>query len=155
MLHAAPAAAPPPRTLPLLRLQMLGSSGIYRAFDLAGCDAMLPLAPSAHATIIGCLVPDWGAVADGLPCIVVTKRQGILFRRVHNHLAADASLGLRADNPAHPTQEVPAADVLEIWEAKAYIGDHFTQAAPSLDQLASIVLDLREQVSQLQPARAQ
>jgi len=49
---------------------------------------------------------------------------------------------------------VRADDVLEIWEAKSYISSTFPIGGVTLDHLASMVLDLSQQVKQMQMKRA-
>jgi len=43
-------------------------------------------------------------------------------------------------------------DVLEIWEAKSYISSTFPIAELSLERVASLVLDLQQQVALLKKA---
>lgn len=130
--------------LPKFRLPMLGATGTYRAFEIAG-DAMLPIA--SGTVIVGRYIEDWMSIKDGTPCIVVSAKEGIVFKRVFNRLANDATLALHSDNPLYSPYQVAVEDVVEIWEAKAYISSTFPIADLSLNRLASIVLDLQQQVS--------
>ncbi|MBD2716154.1 helix-turn-helix domain-containing protein [Microvirga sp. STR05] len=130
--------------LPKFRLPMLGSTGTYRAFEIAG-DSMLPIA--SGTVIVGRYVDDWLSIKDGTPCIVVSSKEGIVFKRVFNRLKEGAMLALHSDNPVYSPYEIDVEDVVEIWEAKAYISSTFPIADLSLNRLASIVLDLQQQVS--------
>ncbi|SHK68184.1 XRE family transcriptional regulator [Hymenobacter psychrotolerans] len=130
--------------LPKFRLPMLGSTGTYRAFEIAG-DSMLPIA--SGTVIVGRYVDDWMSLKDGTPCIVVSSKEGIVFKRVFNRLKDAAMLALHSDNPVYSPYEIDVEDVVEIWEAKAYISSTFPIADLSLNRLASIVLDLQQQVS--------
>ncbi|UYZ63829.1 XRE family transcriptional regulator [Hymenobacter weizhouensis] len=130
--------------LPKFRLPMLGSTGTYRAFEIAG-DSMLPIA--SGTVIVGRYVDDWMSIKDGTPCIVVSSKEGIVFKRVFNRLKDAAMLALHSDNPVYSPYEIDVEDVVEIWEAKAYISSTFPIADLSLNRLASIVLDLQQQVS--------
>ena len=130
--------------LPKFRLPMLGSGGTYRAFEIAG-DSMLPIA--SGTVIVGRYVDDWLSLKDGTPCIVVSSKEGIVFKRVFNRLKDAALLALHSDNPVYSPYEIDVEDVVEIWEAKAYISSTFPIADLSLTRLASIVLDLQQQVS--------
>ncbi|RSK24021.1 LexA family transcriptional regulator [Hymenobacter metallilatus] len=130
--------------LPKFRLPMLGNTGTYRAFEIAG-DSMLPIA--SGTVIVGRYVDDWLSIKDGTPCIVVSGKEGIVFKRVFNRLKDAARLTLHSDNTLYSPYEIEVEDVVEIWEAKAYISSTFPIADLSLNRLASIVLDLQQQVS--------
>ncbi|MBT2558282.1 helix-turn-helix domain-containing protein [Hymenobacter sp. ISL-91] len=130
--------------LPKFRLPMLGSSGTFRAFEIAG-DSMLPIA--SGTVIVGRYIDDWLNLKDGTPCIIVSSKEGIVFKRVFNRLKDNAMLALHSDNPLYSPYEIDVEDVVEIWEAKAYISSTFPIADLSLTRLASIVLDLQQQVS--------
>ncbi|AYA36183.1 helix-turn-helix domain-containing protein [Hymenobacter oligotrophus] len=135
--------------LPKFRLPMLGQNGTFRAFEISG-DSMLPIA--SGTVIVGRYVADWNEVKDGTPCIVVSKKEGIVFKRVYNRLKEAASLTLHSDNPVYSPYEIDVEDVLEIWEAKSYISSTFPIADLSLNRLASIVLDLQKQVTTMKKA---
>ncbi|SMB99275.1 transcriptional regulator, XRE family [Hymenobacter roseosalivarius DSM 11622] len=135
--------------LPKFRLPMLGSGGTYRAFEIAG-DSMLPIA--SGTVIVGRYVDDWMNIKDGTPCVVVSTKEGIVFKRVFNRLKQGAMLALHSDNPVYSPYEIDVEDVLEIWEAKAYISSTFPIADLSLNRLASIVLDLQQQMMTMKKA---
>ena len=136
--------------LPRFRLPMLASTGTYRAFEIAG-DSMLPIA--SGTTIVGRYVDEWNGIKDGTPCIVVSQKEGIVFKRVFNKLKPNHLFALHSDNPTYSPFDIKAEDVLEIWEAKSYISNSFPIGGVSLDQLASMVLDLTQQVKAMQVAR--
>ncbi|GAB3834081.1 LexA family transcriptional regulator [Hymenobacter jeollabukensis] len=135
--------------LPKFRLPMLGQTGTFRAFEIAG-DSMLPIA--SGTVIVGRYVADWTEVKDGTPCIVVSKKEGIVFKRLFNRLQESATLTLHSDNPVYSPYDIEVEDVLEIWEAKSYISSTFPIADLSLNRLASIVLDLQKQVTTMKKA---
>ncbi|MCC2546376.1 helix-turn-helix domain-containing protein [Hymenobacter sp. BT175] len=135
--------------LPKFRLPMLSSGGSYRAFEIAG-DSMLPIA--SGTVIVGRYVDDWLTLKDGTPCIVVSNKEGIVFKRVFNRLKDSSMLTLHSDNPVYSPYEIDVEDVVEIWEAKSYISSTFPIADLSLTRLASIVLDLQQQMTTLKKA---
>ncbi|WP_201980245.1 helix-turn-helix domain-containing protein [Hymenobacter rubidus] len=135
--------------LPKFRLPMLSQTGTYRAFEIAG-DSMLPIA--SGTVIVGRYVEDWSTIKDGTPCIVVSSRDGIVFKRVFNKLRSGAMFVLHSDNPNFSPYDVKVDDVLEIWEAKSYISSTFPIAELSLERVASLVLDLQQQVALLRKA---
>ena len=135
--------------LPKFRLPMLAGNGTFRAFEIAG-DSMLPLV--SGTVIVGRFVEDWSDIKDGTPGILVSKREGVVFKRLYNKLNASSRMMLQSDNPVYPPYEVPVDDILEIWEAKAYISSTFPIADISLSKLSSIVLDLQQEVLKLKKA---
>ncbi|GAB3295438.1 hypothetical protein GCM10027511_09210 [Hymenobacter humi] len=135
--------------LPKFRLPMLSQSGTYRAFEIAG-DSMLPI--SSGTVIVGRYVEDWATIKDGTPCIVVSSKDGIVFKRVFNKLRSNAMFVLHSDNPNFSPYDINVDDVLEIWEAKSYISSTFPIAELSLERVASLVLDLQQQVALLKKA---
>jgi transcriptional regulator with XRE-family HTH domain len=136
--------------LPRFRLPMLPGNGTYRAFEIAG-DSMLPLV--SGTTIVGRYVDDWSTLKDGTPCIVVSQKEGIVFKRIFNKLKQNHLFALHSDNPSYSPYDIKAEEVLEIWEAKSYISSTFPIGGVSLEQLASMVLDLTQQVKKMQLSR--
>jgi transcriptional regulator with XRE-family HTH domain len=135
--------------LPKFRLPMLSQTGTYRAFEIAG-DSMLPI--SSGTVIVGRYVEDWATIKDGTPCIVVSSKDGIVFKRLFSKLRSDAMFVLHSDNPNFSPYDINVDDVLEIWEAKSYISSTFPIAELSLERVASLVLDLQQQVALLKKA---
>ena len=135
--------------LPKFRLPMLTQTGTYRAFEIAG-DSMLPIA--SGTVIVGRYVEEWASIKDGTPCIVVSSRDGIVFKRIFNKMRLNAMFVLHSDNPNFSPYDISVDDVLEIWEAKSYISSTFPIAELSLERVASLVLDLQQQVALLRKA---
>ncbi|WP_439882806.1 XRE family transcriptional regulator [Pontibacter sp. MBLB2868] len=135
--------------LPRFRLPMLGNTGTFRAFEISG-DSMLPIA--SGAVIVGQFIEDWASIKDGTPCILVSEKEGVVFKRVYNKIKDSSVLRLHSDNPVYSPYEIGVEDVLEIWEAKSYISSSFPIADLSLDKLSSIVLDLQKEVQKLKKA---
>ena len=135
--------------LPRFRLPTLPSGGTYRAFEIAG-DSMLPL--NSGTVIVGRYVEDWHTIKDGTPCIVVSTKEGVVFKRVFNKLKRDASLALHSDNPVYLPYDLSVTDVREIWEARSYISSTFPIGGVTLEHLAGLVLDLTQQVQTMRKA---
>ena len=79
--------------------------------------------------------------------MVVSSRDGIVFKRVFNKLKNNAGFTLHSDNSMYAPYEIGAGEVLEIWEAKSYISSTFPVADLSLERVASLVLDLQRQMA--------
>ena len=135
--------------LPRFRLPMLGNNGTFRAFEISG-DSMLPIA--SGTVIVGRYIEDWSTIKDGTPSIIVSQKEGVVFKRIYNKIKEASMLRLHSDNPVYTPYELHVEDVLEIWEAKSYISSTFPIADISLDKLSSIVLDLQKEVQKLKKA---
>ena len=111
--------------LPQLALPFLGK-GDMRAFEITG-DSMLPI-PSG-TVIIGERLEKLSHVKDGKPYILVTKSEGIVFKRVFNYLKDKGVLYLVSDNKRYKPYSLDPMEVSEIWLSKAYISTEFPEWA--------------------------
>lgn len=133
--------------LPRFQLPMLPKSGTYRAFEISG-DSMLPL-PSG-SVVIGQYLESYKNIKNGKTYVLVTGKEGVVYKRTFNYVEDNGKLFLVSDNKTYAPFEVPIEDILEIWEAKAFISLQFpdpeAKADLTLDKLANIVLDLQQEV---------
>lgn len=137
------------KELPLFSLPNL-KQGTYRAFEISG-DSMLPLMPGS--IVVGEYVEDLRHIKNGKTYILVTDREGIVYKRVFNYLDENGSLFLVSDNRQYAPYQIKGDEVREVWTAKAYISVQFPDVAEKQDvtveQLASVVLDLQTEILQL------
>jgi transcriptional regulator with XRE-family HTH domain len=89
-------------------------AGTYRAFEIKG-DSMLPMLPGA--IVVGEYVDNWRNIKDGLTYIVLSKNEGIVYKRVFNQVEDSGALVLRSDNTAYPVYSIQIDEVLEVWKA--------------------------------------
>jgi transcriptional regulator with XRE-family HTH domain len=127
-------------TLPML------SGGNYRAFEIIG-DSMLPT-PSG-SVIVGEKVNNLDEVRNNTPCIVVSRNEGIVYKRVQKNGRQKNKLTLVSDNPTFHPYTVNADEILEMWQAQMVISRANTQQRWDMNQLSHIVNDLQEQVISL------
>lgn len=136
--------------LPKFHLPMLAGQGTYRAFEISG-DSMLPL--SSGTVVIGRYVERPEEIKNGKTYVLVTSKEGVVYKRVFNYIHENGKLFLVSDNKTYQSYEVHASEILEIWEAKAFISLQFPdpsdQEEMSLQKLAGIVLDLQQEVIKL------
>lgn len=136
--------------LPRFQLPMLPGSGTYRAFEITG-DSMLPMA--SGTVVIGQYVESYKEIRNGKTYVIVSEKEGVVYKRVFNYVEEKGKLYLVSDNTTFSPFEVAIEDVLEIWEAKAFISLQFpdpeTKVDMTLDKLAGIVLDLQQEVIKL------
>jgi phage repressor protein C with HTH and peptisase S24 domain len=120
--------------------------GNYRAFEILG-DSMLPT-PSG-SVIVGEKIDDWEEVKNSNTYVVLSKQEGVVYKRVLRNAKSRNKLTLLSDNPVYEPYQVNAEDVLEIWRA-VYIIQKATPAPRwDVSQLAGMVNTLQEQVSSL------
>ena len=127
-------------TLPML------AGGNYRAFEIIG-DSMLPT-PSG-SVIVGEKVENLEEVKNNMACIVVSRNEGVVYKRVQKNGRQKNKLTLVSDNPIYHPYIVKAEDVLEMWQAQMVISKANQQQRWDMGQLANIVSDLQEQVVSL------
>ena len=127
-------------TLPML------AGGNYRAFEIIG-DSMLPT-PSG-SVIVGEKVEKLDELKNDSACIVVSRHEGIVYKRVQKHGRSKDKLTLVSDNPTYHPYTVKAEDVLEMWQAQMVISRANQQQRWDMGQLATIVNDLQAQVVSL------
>jgi phage repressor protein C with HTH and peptisase S24 domain len=104
--------------LPQFSLPFLDKRKKYRSFQISG-DSMLPIQDRTYVTCE--YVEDWTSLKDGLCYVILTKEDGIVFKRVYNDIAKNKTLALVSNNPIYKPYEVKIEDVLEIWK---YVMDH-------------------------------
>ncbi|MEN9743230.1 MAG: hypothetical protein RLZZ65_1035 [Bacteroidota bacterium] len=104
--------------LPTLRLPFLSKDRKYRAFPIAG-DSMPPVVHGSY--VVGEFVQDWLNLPSSIPCVIVTKDDGIVFKYLHNHLNSSQKFTLISTNPSYEPYDVHVSEVLEIWRFVSYI----------------------------------
>lgn len=87
------------------------TNGKFRAFPVSG-DSMPPHKDGSF--IIGRYVESLGEVRDGRTYILLTKEEGIVYKRLNKN--GKNTLVLSSDNTFYEPYSVKASDVLEIWE---------------------------------------
>jgi transcriptional regulator with XRE-family HTH domain len=137
------------KELPHFRLPIL-KQGAYRAFEISG-DSMLPLMPGT--IVVGEYVEDLRKIKSGKTYVLVTQREGIVYKRVFNYLDDNGTLFLVSDNRQYAPYPLHGSEVMEAWLAKAYISVQFPdvndKSDVSVEQWAGIVLDLQKEIQQL------
>ena len=134
------------KDLPKISLPVLPKNRTYRAFEIQG-DSMLPVLPGS--IIFAEYVDDVNTIKNGKLYILVTRQDGIVFKRVFNFAGQERKLLLVSDNRLYQPFGVDVDDVLEIWAAKAFFSSQFPDAegpgaSPMLEQLALQVLQLQK-----------
>jgi transcriptional regulator with XRE-family HTH domain len=127
-------------TLPML------SGGNYRAFEIIG-DSMLPT-PSG-SIIVGEKVDGMDDVKNNMAYIVISRNEGIVYKRIVKNNKLKNKVTLVSDNPNFQPYQVNTEDVIELWQAQVVIGKVASQQRWDVNSLASLVNNLQDQVSTL------
>jgi hypothetical protein len=122
------------------------SGGDYRAFEIVG-DSMMPT-PSG-SVIVGEKVENLDDIKSNNTYVVVSKTDGIVYKRVMKNGRQKGKLTLVSDNPAYQPYNVSAEDILEVWQAQMILSKANQQQRWDVNQLAGLVNDLQQQVSVL------
>ena len=137
------------KELPRFKLPIL-KQGTYRAFEISG-DSMLPIVPGT--IVIGEWVEDIHSLKNGKPYVLVTQREGIVYKRLFNYLEENGKLFLVSDNRQYAPYQIDASEVIEAWSAKAYISVEFpdmnAKNEMSMEHLAGVVLELQQEIQSL------
>jgi transcriptional regulator with XRE-family HTH domain len=127
-------------TLPMM------SGGNYRAFEIIG-DSMLPT-PSG-SIIVGEKVDSLEDIKNNMAYIVVSRNEGIVYKRIVKNNKTKNKLTLFSDNPQYQPYQVNADDVVELWQAQSVISKVSVQQRWDVNSLANLVNNLQDQVSTL------
>jgi len=127
-------------TLPML------APGNYRAFEIVG-DSMLPT-PSG-SVIVGEKVDNIDDVRTNQTYIVVSRSEGIVYKRIMRNNKLKNKFTLVSDNVAYQPYNVNTEDLLEVWKAQMVLSRANVQQRWDVNQLANLVTNLQEQVSTL------
>src|ERR1700739_4238678 len=115
-------------TLPML------SGGNYRAFEIIG-DSMLPT-PSG-SIIVGEKVDNTEDVKNNQAYIVVSRNEGIVYKRIEKNNRNKNKLTLISDNPQFHPYQVNAEDIVELWQAQMVISKVSQQQRWDMNSLAN------------------
>jgi transcriptional regulator with XRE-family HTH domain len=138
-------------SLPQFHLPTLNKQTTYRAFELAG-DSMLPLVPGT--VVVGAYIDQLKDIKSGRTYVLVTNTEGVVYKRVFNYLEENAKLFLVSDNEQYKPFEVRGEDVMEVWEAKAFISTDFPNPGDkkkplTLEDLGEMIKDIQTDLRSL------
>lgn len=117
--------------------------GEYRGFE-AGDDFSFP-----GGTLVGSFVKNWYDIQDGKHYLLVTKQQGLLYRRVYNQLKIKGMLLLSSDLEYITSAELTIKDILEVWEIKAFISLQLPNPTLSLYRIGQLVEELQHELARV------
>lgn len=130
--------------LPKFSLPMF-NQGTYRAFEIKG-DSMLPL-PSG-SIIIGEYIENWHDIKPNQTYVVVSKEDGIVYKRVAYKFKEEKGLRLVSDNKTYEPYWVNTEDIIEVWKAKAFISTELPEPSPepTMETLTSMMAQMQKTI---------
>ena len=136
------------KELPKFHLPIL-QNGTFRAFEIKG-DSMLPLFPGS--IVVGEFIDDWKTIKSNETYVVVSKNDGIVYKRVINKLKDQKQLLLKSDNKVYDPYTITADEVIEIWKAKAYISMNFPEPDndTSIEKLTGMMMEMQKKINSMQ-----
>lgn len=134
--------------LPKFRLPVpeLLPSRTYRAFQIEG-DSMEPILSGSY--IICEYIQDWQEIKDGYTYILITKDEGIVYKRVINKIADRDKILFKSDNPEYKSYTVDINNILEVWKALGYINFELPDPEENkltLRKLSSEIMELKNEL---------
>jgi transcriptional regulator with XRE-family HTH domain len=108
--------------LPVFNVPFLQKDKKYRLFPIEG-DSMLPL--KEGSLVFAEYVEDWTNVKSGTVCIIVTKDEGIVLKKVFNYLTEKNLLVLKSTNERFAPYPVMGKDINELWKFVGYFNNEF------------------------------
>jgi len=129
-------------SLPLVELS---KEKTYRVFQIKG-DSMEPVQSGSY--IICEYVANWEEVTDGKPFILITKDDGIVYKRIYRNPENQGQITLKSDNPDYEPYEIKLEEVFEIWKALGYISFNLPEKTDDLNlsNLHHMIIDLKKEV---------
>jgi transcriptional regulator with XRE-family HTH domain len=116
-------------------------TGTHRAFPIKG-DSMLPVKDGSF--VVAKFVDDIEDVRDGRTYVVLTREDGLVYKRVYNHIEEEDNLTLHSDNKMYMPYKVNIRDVLELWEFTCCINtQEYDEKELKLSSIASMFQNLK------------
>lgn len=136
------------RELPRFQLPFLTNNATYRAFRIKG-QSMLPL-PSG-SIVVGEYIDNFNDIKNGETYVVVSKEEGVVYKRVYNQIEKNGQLLLTSDNPDPEYQPytISANEVKEVWRARHFIVSDTISGDTVWEKLLSEIAHLRAELRRL------
>lgn len=135
------------QNLPSYRMPGL-NHGSFRMFEVYGHS----MVPTFHESdiVIGRYVESWAEIRDERVYVVVTRRDGVVIKRVVNRIQKEGKLILNSDNQRHQGEYPPIVvdpdEVLEIWYVRRYLSSQMAKPG----EIYNRVTDLESRLTLLE-----
>ena len=109
-----------------------------RMFQIEG-DSMLPVPSGSY--ILGSFVESLDGVGGGRPYIVVTKEDGMVFKRIDNQMDEGGELMMISNNPLYEPYPLAPSKVVEVWRAIGYFSTEWPEAGGAVQHAINALRD--------------
>jgi transcriptional regulator with XRE-family HTH domain len=116
-------------------------AGKHRAFPIKG-DSMPPLREGSY--VIGKYVDSFADVRDGNTYVLLTRNEGIVYKRLYRDQEQDDTLMLHSDNKIYPPYQLRSSELLEIWEYTCSINTSpYAEEELNLESIMGMMRELK------------
>lgn len=132
--------------LPQMKLPFL-PTGKHRAFPIKG-DSMPPIKEGSY--VIAKYLERFDEVKMGQTYIVVTKEDGLTYKRIMGYNKKENAFELHSDNKIYQPFKVKSEEILEIWEYTCSI--NMSQYQPdelNLDSIMNMLRGLKVEIADM------
>ena len=132
--------------LPTMHLPFL-PTGKHRAFSIKG-DSMPPLKENDY--IVGRYVESITDITEGQTYVVLTKEDGIVYKRLNNLNKKAGTVELHSDNKAYKPFALKFNDIYEIWKYECTIKlSGYSTEEINYDKIRAMLRDLQIEVEKV------
>jgi len=130
--------------LPQMKLPFL-PTGKHRAFPIKG-DSMPPIKEGSF--VIGKFIERLEDIKLGHTYVVVTKDDGLSYKRVMQYIKKEAAFELHSDNKMYQPYKVKTNEILEMWEYTCCINmNQYDDAELNLDSIMNMLRGLKVEIA--------
>lgn len=123
-------------------------TGKHRAFPIKG-DSMLPMKQGSF--VVCKFIEDRRDIKSGRTYVIMTLNDGLVYKRVYNHIDENGTLRLVSDNKNYEPYDVPINEVLEIWEFTCSINtQEYDERELKISSIINMFTDLGVELKALQ-----
>lgn len=123
-------------------------TGKHRAFPIKN-DSMLTMKDGSY--VVAEFVEDIKNAKSGYSYNIVTKDDGMTYKRLYNQVEAQQSFLLKPDNSSYQPYEVPVEEVLELWKFTCSINkQEYEEHELKLSSIIQMFNDLDVELKQLE-----
>jgi phage repressor protein C with HTH and peptisase S24 domain len=121
--------------------------GKHRTFPIKG-DSMPPL---ETGDFVVCKYTEaMSDIQDGNTCVLLTKEEGLVYKRVYNQPKKEQSLLLVSDNKSYEPYKVRFENILEVWEYVCSIRTANKKTEDmNMNSIMSMLRDMRVEIAGL------
>jgi len=132
--------------LPQMRLPFL-PTGKHRAFPIKG-DSMPPIKEGSF--VIGKFIEKAEDVKLGSTYVIVTKDDGLSYKRIMSFNKKEGSFELHSDNKIYQPYKVKLSEILEIWEYTCCINmNQYQNEELNLDSIMNMLRGLKVELAEI------